>query len=181
VQALRRNFGCGKGCEARAWPRCEEPGGASGVCGSREIKRGRGRTKIARFPRFRRASLLRLTGGISRYSIVVTCIAVRDAKTLPYAGSIAYVTAGAASSAPTGYWYGKARPGVESGSKLPHSKETWRRLIWRLAVQKIKRAGPSQKTLGECRRDSRGVSGARKSNNCRSGRRRRERAAVSSV
>jgi Peptidase family M23 len=36
--------------------------------------------------------------------------------------------------APGGYWYGNTRPGVESGSKLPHSTETWRRLIWRAAA-----------------------------------------------
>jgi hypothetical protein len=33
--------------------------------------------------------------------------------------------AGTACCAPTGYCYGKARPGVESGSKLPHSTESW--------------------------------------------------------
>jgi hypothetical protein len=46
--------------------------------------------------------------------------------------------AGTACCAPTGYCYGKARPGVESGSKLPHSTESWRRLIWRLAIGKSK-------------------------------------------
>jgi hypothetical protein len=49
--------------------------------------------------------------------------------------------AGTACCAPTGYCYGKARPGVESGSELPHSRETWQRLIWRSAVEEIKRAG----------------------------------------
>jgi hypothetical protein len=33
------------------------------------------------------------------------------------------------------------RLGEESGSKLPHSRETWRRLIWRSAVEKVKGAG----------------------------------------
>jgi hypothetical protein len=40
---------------------------------------------------------------------------------------------GAASSAPTGYCYGKARPGVESGSKFPHSTESRRGSVWRAA------------------------------------------------
>jgi hypothetical protein len=53
----------------------------------------------------------------------------------------------------SGDWYGNARPGVESGSKLPHSTERWRRLIWRSAAEKVKRAGPSQRTLGESLRD----------------------------
>jgi len=39
-----------------------------------------------------------------------------------------FAAAGAASSAPTRYWYGNTRPGVESGSKLPHSKESRARL-----------------------------------------------------
>src|ERR1700735_847794 len=42
---------------------------------------------------------------------------------------------------PTGLWYGKTRPGVESGSKLPHSTESQRGSISRRAVEKIKRAG----------------------------------------
>jgi hypothetical protein len=71
-------------------------------------------------------------------------------------------SAGAASSAPTRYCYGKARPGVESGSKLPHSRETWRRLIWRSAVAKVERAGPSQRTLGESLWDSPDGPGATK-------------------
>jgi hypothetical protein len=37
---------------------------------------------------------------------------------------------GAASSAPTGYCYGKARLGVESGSELPHSTESRRGSVW---------------------------------------------------
>jgi hypothetical protein len=57
--------------------------------------------------------------------------------------------AGTACCAPTGYCYGKTRPGVESGSKLPHSRETGRRLVWGSAVEQIKRGGPSQRTLGE--------------------------------
>src|SRR5271156_3707424 len=48
------------------------------------------------------------------------------------------LAAGAACCAPTGCCYGKARPGVESGSKLPHSKETRRRLIWSSAAEKSK-------------------------------------------
>src|ERR1700735_102105 len=50
---------------------------------------------------------------------------------------------------PTGSWYGKTRPGVESGCKLPHSTESQRGhstesrrgSISRRAVEKIKRAG----------------------------------------
>jgi hypothetical protein len=40
---------------------------------------------------------------------------------------------GAASSAPTGYCYGKAGPGVESGSELPHSTESRRGGVWSTA------------------------------------------------
>ena len=43
-------------------------------------------------------------------------------------------TAGAACCAPTGYCCGKARPGVESGSNLPHYAETWPPLIWSAAA-----------------------------------------------
>src|ERR1700735_209110 len=42
-------------------------------------------------------------------------------------------TARAACCAPTEVWYGEVRPGEESGSKLPHSTGTWRRLIWSAA------------------------------------------------
>jgi hypothetical protein len=56
-------------------------------------------------------------------------------------------SAGTACCAPTGFCYGKARPGVESGSKLPHSTESWRRLIRRSAVEKVKRAAPSRNAL----------------------------------
>jgi hypothetical protein len=43
---------------------------------------------------------------------------------------------------------GGASAGLPAG-RLPHSIETWRRLIWRSAVEKVKGAGPSQRTLGE--------------------------------
>jgi hypothetical protein len=46
-------------------------------------------------------------------------------------------SAGAACCAPTGYRYGNTRPGVESGSKLPHSIGFWRGSILRAAVEKI--------------------------------------------
>jgi hypothetical protein len=45
-------------------------------------------------------------------------------------------TAGAASSAPTGCCYGKTRPGVESGSKLPHSTESRRGSVWSAAASR---------------------------------------------
>jgi hypothetical protein len=63
--------------------------------------------------------------------------------------------AGTACCAPTGYCYGNARPGVESGSKLPHSRETWRGLVWRSAAEKSKEPALREKTLGEFVRNSR--------------------------